>query len=116
MPVDLLRKCRAILVRIHGMEAAPIKGKTKRHSFDVALEEVQDHEATLSIGICSLFTGPLNRKVGCINSDDLEALLRQPNCVVAGSAADFQCPTGSDWCCRYGLNEVEIGLANIPRG
>jgi hypothetical protein len=97
------------------MEAAPVKGKPEWRSFDVGLEEVQHNKSTWSICVGSFFVGLLDGDVGSINSDDLEALLREPNCVVASAASDLQRLAWSDWQRGDGLNEVEIGLANVPR-
>jgi len=115
MPVDLLRKLGSIFVGIKDMEAATVKSKTEWRSLDVALEEIQDGEFGLNVGVCGLLFRLLYRNFGCINADDLEALLRQPDYVVAGSAANLQCPTGMDRRRRYNVDKVEVGLANVPR-
>src|ERR1017187_70022 len=115
MAVDLFRKRRPLFVGTYGMETASVKRKAKWCALNVALENVQHNKGTRGIGVCCFFVGLLYGDVRCINSDDGEALLGKPNCVVACAAADFQCPTGSDWCRRYCFNEVEIGLANVPR-
>jgi len=68
-----------------------------------------------ALAVAAFFLGLLEGDVGSINSDDLEAFLRQPNCVRAGSASDFQRLAGFDWRRGYGVDEVEVGFANVPR-
>jgi hypothetical protein len=115
MPVDLFGKLCSVLVGIKDMKTAPVKGQPEWRCFDVAPEEVQDGERACSFGRCGLFFRFLYRNVGCIHPDDIESVLRQPDCVVASAAADLQCPTGSDGKGGHCLNEVKVRFADVPR-
>jgi len=115
MPVDVFGKLGSVLVGIKDMKAASIKSKTEWRFLGVAFEDAHDHEATGSIGCCCFFLGLLDGDVGSINSEDLEASLRQPNCVRAGSASDFQRLAGFDWRRGHGVDDVEVGFANVQR-
>ena len=60
MAMDLLGKTRSIFVGIKDMEAAPVKSKTEWRSLDVALEEIQDGEFGLNVGVCGFLVGLLD--------------------------------------------------------
>src|ERR1039457_2103805 len=95
MTVDLLGESLPFTGGIQRMEAAPIKGESKWRSLNVALEEVQHGILTGDFRIGSFLPGLLNRNLRCINSDDCKGVLREPDCVIPGSASDVQCLTWS---------------------
>src|ERR1035438_738145 len=115
MPVDLFGELYSVLVGIKDMETASVKRKTKWRSFNVGLEEAQDSERACSFGCSGFFFRFLDSNLCCINANDLKALLRQPDGIVASAAADLQRSTGMDRQRGHGLNQVEVGLANVPR-
>jgi hypothetical protein len=114
--VDLLGESLPFPGGIQRMEAAPIKGETEWRSLNAALEEVQHGILTSDVRIGSFLPGLLNRNLRCVNADYQKALLREPNCVISSSASDFQSLAGSNGRSGHGLNQVEIRLANVPRG
>src|ERR1017187_6094013 len=116
MTVDLHGESLPFLGRIHGMETASIKGKNKWRSLHVSLEDVEHGERTRHVRLGSFLPGLLNRNLRYINSDNSEVLFREPNCVISSSASDFQSRAGSNGRSGHGLNQVEIRLANVPRG
>src|ERR1035438_6716801 len=101
--------------RIHRMEAAPVKHEAKWRSVNVGLKDVEHCERTRHVRFGNFLSSLLYRNLGNINSDHVEVLLRKPDCVIASAASDLQCLTGSYRCCGYGLDKVEVGLADIPR-
>jgi hypothetical protein len=94
MAVDLFRKRRPLFVGTHGMEAAPIKRKAKRRSFSVALEDVQDHEATRSVGFCCLFFGLLDSNLSPVPSSS--GVTGFPACSTLPHWRDLR-PRGTVW-------------------
>src|ERR1017187_703603 len=43
-------------------------------------------------------------------------LLREPDCVISSSTSDFQSLAGSNRRGGHSLNQVEVRLADVPRG
>ena len=66
-------------------------------------------------GCCCLFLRLLYRNLGRINPDDIESVLRQPDCVVAGAAADLYRLARTESAASHSINEIEVGLADVPR-
>src|SRR5215471_15302162 len=116
MTVDLLGEALSFFVRSHRMEAASIKHEAKWRSVNVAFQDVQHGESTRGIRFGRFVSGLLYRNLGNINPDNIEILLRQPDCVVAGSASYIQSLAGINRCGGHGLNQVKVRLADVPRG
>ena len=95
MTTDLFGKGLPFFGGIHCMEAAPVKGKTKWRSFNVAFEDVEHSECTRDIRFCSFLSGLIYRNLRCINADDLETLLRKPDGVIASSASNVKALHGA---------------------
>jgi hypothetical protein len=88
MAFNVFSEGLALLGRIHRMEAAPVKHEAKWCSVNVAFEDVQSGKRTPDVRFGSFVSGLLYRNLYNINPDNVEFLLRQPDCVVASAASD----------------------------
>src|SRR5271157_921642 len=115
MAMDDFSKPPPFLARTKRMKAPAIKCKAKRHPFNAACHDVTHYKVAFDVGFSGFRFCLLNRYLGGINSHHMEVLLRKPYGVIASSASNFQCIAGFYGRCGYGLNQVEVRFANIPR-
>jgi hypothetical protein len=91
------------------MKASPIKDKAERRTFDCIAQEVAYLQRALHTGVRRPVPGPFDRCFGQIKTRHLEAMLCQPNGVIAHTASKVQGAARLDGMVTYRLGQVEIG-------
>jgi hypothetical protein len=71
-------------------------------------EKIQCREAAAQIAAIHLVAGLFDRERGNIDSEHIEAALRQPNCVRPGARADLERPAWRDGPRRDELDEQRL--------
>jgi len=115
MPIYVFSKTGSFLIRIEYMETAPIKYQPKRGSRKRCGQDAFHQEAAAGLSLGRFLLGSLDCQLRGVDTQNTEALLRKPDRVIPGSASDIDGGTRLYGQRSYGLNEVEIGLADVPR-
>ena len=104
-----------LVIFLEVMKTAPVKGKVKRVVGYGIDQEVKDMKGAVDAGFRCLFPGPDNGKLGAVDTDDIKALLLQPDRDVAGAAADIERPTGRDRYLLHSVDQIIVGPMDLPR-
>src|SRR5690606_25964988 len=109
-----LGKQRLIGRVVEHVEAAHIEHKVERRSGHLILQEIQCFESYGQVGVVDLRAGQLDRNIGNVDAEDVEALLSEPDGVCACSASHVECSSRAHPGALNELDQKGVGLAHIP--